>query len=107
MEEKEKILKEEQQKLTSDSEQRRQGNADIEYYDGEDRPRQDAEAADLPQGVSQEIIENPNNSTTIRRTVVNETEVDVYEKTFFPWGGVFYTKNGNNITQDSWDNNSR
>ena len=107
VEEKEKILKEEQQKLTSDSEQRRQGNADIEYYDGEDRPRQDAEAADLPQGVSQEIIENPNNSTTIRRTVVNETEVDVYEKTFFPWGGVFYTKNGNNITQDSWDNNSR
>ena len=107
IEEKEKALKEEQQKLEADSEERRIENADRKYYDGEDRPRQDAEASDLPQGVSQEIIENPNNSTTIRRTVVNGTEVDVYEKNFFPWGGVYYTKNGNNITEDSWDNNTR
>ena len=70
-------------------------------------PRQDPEAADMPQGVSEEIIENPNNSTTIRRTVVNGTEVDIYEKTFFSWGGVYYTKNGSNITQDNWDANSR
>lgn len=107
IEEKEKKLKEEDIRLEAESKTRRQENIDKEYYDGEDRPRQDAEAADLPQGVSEEIIENPNNSTTIRRTVVNGTEVDVYEKTFFPWGGVFYTKNGNNITEENWNNNSR
>ena len=107
IEEKEKVLKEETESWNSESEQRRQDNADEEYYQGEDRPRQDPRASEFKQGVTEEIIENQNNSTTIRRTVVNGTEVDVYEKTFFSWGAVYYTKNGNNITEETWDAESK
>jgi hypothetical protein len=107
IEEKVKALKEESDELNMESEKRRQDNASEEFYEGEDRPRQDPRASEFRQGVTEEIIENQNNSTTIRRTVVEGTEVDVYEKTFFSWGGVFYTKNGNNITEETWDAESK
>jgi len=107
IEEKVKVLKEEGESLGAESEKKRQENLEEEYYQGEDLPRQDPEASDYNQGVTEEIIENDNNSTTIRRVVVNGTEVDIYEKTFFAYGEVFYTKNGNNITQETWDAESR
>lgn len=107
IEDKEVALKEETQKLNAESEKRRQDMNDREFYKGEDKPRQDPEAADYPQGVTEEVIENANNSTTIRRIVVEGTEVDTYEKTFFPWGEVFYKKNGTNITQETWDAESK
>lgn len=107
VEQKTEALKENQKSLNEESKKQREEMADREFYQGEDMPRQDAEAADYPQGVTEDIIENKNNSTTIRRTVVNGTEVDIYEKTLYPYGGTFYTKNGNNITEETWDAESR
>jgi len=107
VEEKTKSLKNKQKSLDTEAQKRRQENADREFYEGEDLPREDQAAAEYPQGVTEEIIENKNNSTTIRRIVVNGTEVDIYEKTLYPYGGTFYTKNGTNITEEMWDAESR
>ncbi len=100
-------LKEETESLNAESEKRRQENSEKEYYSGEDKPRQDPESAEYPQGVTEKIIENSNGSTTIRRIVVEGTQTDIYEKTLYSWGGIFYTKNGANITKEIWDEESR
>ena len=107
IEEQVEVLTEEEKRLKLEAEKLRQANSEKEYYQGDDRPRQDRMAENYPQGVTEEIIENQNNSTTIRRIVVEGTVVDIYEKTLYSWGGVFYTKNGGNITQEDWDNNSK
>lgn len=107
IEEKTEVLKEKTKELEAASENRRQEMKDRDFYEGEDLPRQDRMAEEFPQGVSEEIIENANNSTTIRRVVVNGTEVDIYEKTLYAWGGIFYTKNGDNITKEEWDAKSK
>ena len=107
IEEQVEVLTEEEKRLKLEAEKLRQANSEKEYYQGEDRPRQDRMAENYPQGVTEEIIENHNNSTTIRRIVVEGTVVDIYEKTLYSWGGVFYIKNGGNITQEDWDNNSK
>lgn len=103
---KEEALKKQSEEWNNKSEKRRSENLNKEYYAGEDKPREDAEAADYPQGVTEKVIEGEN-STTIRRIVVNGTQVDIYEKTLHNYGGVFYTKNGNNITEEVWDQESR
>lgn len=105
--EKTEALKTEQLSLDKESEQRRQENAAKEFYEGEDNPRQDSESANYPQGVTEKIIENSNGSTTIKRIVVEGTETNIYEKTLHPWGGVFYTRNGTNITEEAWDLESK
>ena len=107
IEELEVDLKEKTEELVEESEKRRKKNEEEEFYIGEKKERQDQSAADYPQGVTEEIIENQNNSTTIRRIVVEGTRTDIYEKTLYKWGGIFYTKNGTNITQDIWDRESR
>ena len=107
IEEIEKDLKKENEELDNASEKRRKKNSEEEYYIGEKRIRQDKSSADYPQGVTEKIIENQNNSTTIRRIVVESTRTDIYEKTLYKWGGIFYTKNGTNITKDSWDSESK
>jgi tetratricopeptide (TPR) repeat protein len=106
VEEKEKALEKQKKEWTAESEKRRSDKLDKEYYSGEAKPREDQEAANYPQGVSEKIIEGEN-STTIRRTVVDGTQVDIYEKTLHNYGGVFYTKNGENITEELWDQESR
>ena|GEM_PF-340996 len=93
--------------LESESEKRRKNNKEQEFYTGEKQKRQDQSAADYPQGISEEVVENQNNSTTIKRVVVEGTQADFYEKTLYQWGGIFYTKNGTNITKDIWDKESR
>ena len=103
----EEELAEQTTELEKESEIRRKKNEDKEFYQGEDKIRQDQSAADYPQGVTEKIIENQNNSTTIRRIVVEGTQTDIYEKTLYKWGGIFYTKNGTNITEDIWDKESR
>jgi len=103
---KEEALKKQSEEWNNESEKRRSENLNKEYYAGEDKPREDAEAADYPQGVTEKVIEGEN-STTIRRIVVNGTQVDIYEKTLHNYGGIFYTKNGNNITEEVWDQESR
>lgn len=105
--EKTEALQEEKLSLDEEAEKKRQENLKKEFYKGEDKPRQDPESANHPQGVSEEIIENDNGSTTIRRTKVEGTETDVYEKTLHSWGGIFYTKNGSNITKETWDSESK
>jgi len=90
-----------------EAEKRRQNASDKEYYEGEDKPRKDQEAANYPQGVTEKIIEHPNGSTTIRRIKVEGTEVDTYEKTLFAYGNITYTKNGKPITKENWDANSK
>ena len=109
LEKQEQQIKEVYEEWNSESEKRRGEMSEREFYQGEDKPRQDPESAELSQGVTEEIIENQNNSTTIRRTVVEGTEVDVYEKTFFPWGEgqVYYSKNGTSITKETWDAESK
>lgn len=101
------VLKTESERLEEEAEKKRQANSELEFYQGEDKPRQDRMAENYPQGVTEEIIENQNSSTTIRRIVVEGTEVDIFEKTLYSWGGVFYTLNGDNITKDIWDENSK
>ena len=103
----EEELAEQTTELEKESEIRRKKNEDKEFYQGEDKIRQDQSAADYPQGVTEKIIENQNNSTTIRRIVVEGTQTDIYEKALYKWGGIFYTKNGTNITEDIWDKESR
>lgn len=107
IEEKTEDLEEVKEDWNEEAESRRQNNADQEFYDGEDKPRQDRLAGELPQGFTEEIIENPNGSTTIRRYVVNGTQTDIYEKTYFSWGNVTYTKNGTHITEETWDTESK
>ncbi len=91
----------------SEAEKRRQEAKDKKFYEGEDKPREDPEAANYPQGVTEKIIENPNGSTTIRRIKVEGTQVDIYEKTLFSYGKIHYTKNGAPITKEMWDANSK
>jgi len=108
IEEKTEDLKEVQEEWNAEAEEKRQENKDPEFYEGEDKPRQDRLAGELPQGVTEEVIENTNGSTTLRRYVVNGTQTDVYEKTYFTWGGkVTYTKNGTHITSETWDSESK
>ena len=107
IEEQEKTLKEISTVHVIEAEKRRKEQESKEFYQGEKKVRQDQSAADYPQGVTEEIIENQNNSTTIKRVVVDGTQTDMYEKTLYKWGGVFYTKNGNNVTRDIWDKETR
>jgi tetratricopeptide (TPR) repeat protein len=107
IEELEKDLKKENDEFVNASEKRRKKNSEEDYYLGEKKIRQDKSSADYPQGVTEKIIENQNNSTTIRRIVVESTRTDIYEKTLYKWGGIFYTKNGRNITKDMWDSESK
>lgn len=91
----------------SESEKRRQEALGKEYYEGEEKPREDPEAANYSQGVTEKVIENSNGSTTIRRIKVEGTQVDIYEKTLFSYGKIHYSKNGSPITKEMWDSNSK
>jgi hypothetical protein len=99
----ESVRKQEQ----NESEKRRQAALDKEYYEGEEKPREDPESANYPQGVTEKIIENSNGSTTIRRVKVEGTQVDIYEKTLYAYGKIHYSKNGSPITKETWDSNSK
>ncbi|MFT6166558.1 MAG: tetratricopeptide (TPR) repeat protein [Vicingaceae bacterium] len=103
----EEDLKEQTIELVNESKIRRKKNEEEEFYIGEKKERQDQSSANYPQGVTEEVLENQNNSTTIKRIVVEGTQTDIYEKTLYKWGGVFHTKNGTNITEDIWDKESR
>ena len=91
----------------SEAERRRQEAEGKEYYEGEDKPREDPESANFPQGVTEKIIENTNGSTTIKRIKVEGTQVDIYEKTLFSYGKIHYAKNGSPITKETWDSYSK
>ena len=56
----EEELAEQTTELEKESEIRRKKNEDKEFYQGEDKIRQDQSAADYPQGVTEKIIENQN-----------------------------------------------
>ena len=85
----EEELAEQTTELEKESEIRRKKNEDKEFYQGEDKIRQDQSAADYPQGVTEKIIENQYNSTTIRRIVVEGTQTDIYEKNLTQMGWYF------------------
>lgn len=95
-----------QQAIEDEAQARNTAKASINsdaYYTGEKRKRNDADLANkYPQGVTEEIIDGDRNSTTIRRIVVEGTQVDIYEKTFYSWGAIFYNKNGVNIDEETW-----
>lgn len=78
-----------------------------EYYKGEKKLRNDEIASKYPQGVTEEIIDGKDNSTTIRRIVKTGTQVDIYEKTLYTWGAVYYTKNGTNIDEAAWQRETK
>ncbi|MCB9359866.1 MAG: hypothetical protein H6587_10380 [Flavobacteriales bacterium] len=74
-----------------------------DVYQGEEHLSENLELADkYPQGITEETSE-VGNAIVLRRVKVTGTHVDVYEKTFYKWGGTFYTKNGYNITETLWD----
>lgn len=74
-----------------------------EVYKGEQHLSENLELADkYPQGITEETSEI-GNTIVLKRIKVTGTHVDVYEKTHYKWGGVFYTKNGYNITEALWD----
>ncbi|MBW6482603.1 MAG: hypothetical protein K0B10_06040 [Vicingaceae bacterium] len=58
-----------------------------------------------PQGITEEEKET-GNAIVLKRIKVTDDHVDVYEKIFYKWGGIFYTKNGESISQNIWDNES-
>jgi len=58
-----------------------------------------------PQGITEEEKET-GNAIVLTRIKVTDDHVDVYEKIFYKWGGIFYTKNGDSISQNIWDNES-
>jgi tetratricopeptide (TPR) repeat protein len=74
-----------------------------DVYQGEEHLSENLELADkYPQGITEETSEI-GNAIVLRRVKVTGTHVDVYEKTFYKWGGTFYSKNGYNITETLWD----
>ena len=101
-ERKQELSQMEAERLSASGE-RNHRNLETEYYTGAAKLRNDSLASRYPQGISEEIIEGKNGSTTIRRIVVTGTQADVYTKTLHAWGGVFYTKNGRNITEVTWN----
>ncbi len=58
-----------------------------------------------PQGITEEERET-GNAIVIRRIKVTGEHVDVYERIFYKWGGVYYSKNGVSISKTIWDNES-
>lgn len=77
-------------------------NYKMDYYRGEPKPKTSELSGKYPQGVVEEV--KPfENGTILRRIVTNGSQVDVYEKIYYKWGGVYYTKNGRHITQAIWD----
>jgi tetratricopeptide (TPR) repeat protein len=75
---------------------------DVEYYQGEKQARKSADASKYPQGVTEETYEE-GNSIVVKRFVVTGETLDEYEKIYYTWGGVFYKKNGQDITAAIWD----
>ncbi len=105
IETKQLALEEERKAREAASEARRQANLEQDFYKGEKKPRENREAENYPQGITEKVLEG-NNSTTIRRIVVNGTQVDIYEKTLYQYGEVFYSKNGTSITKETWNKES-
>ena len=59
-----------------------------------------------PLGFTEETLEKDKMMIT-RRIIVTEEQTDVYEKIVHHWGGIFYQKNGQNITKALWDLKSK
>jgi hypothetical protein len=59
-----------------------------------------------PDGVYEEIITE--NNRTIKRYVVSKNEVvDIFKMVIYSWGGTFYFKNGNSITKNEFDKETK
>jgi hypothetical protein len=60
-------------------------------------------ARKYPQGITEEIIDDKDQRKTVtRRIVVKGTDAHEYQKIVYSFG-TFYTKNGDNITVDTWN----
>ncbi len=55
----------------------------------------------FPEGVS-ETVEKEGNRTTTTRVVVKDGSGNEYKKVVHEWGGVFYFKNGEAVTERTW-----
>ena len=95
----------EQARLTAEADERRM-RFDGDFYSGEKKPRLPEEAARHTNGVTEESYEQ-GDSYIIKRTVVNENGINEYEKIFFKWGGVYYKKNGVDITDVIWNSETK
>jgi tetratricopeptide (TPR) repeat protein len=71
------------------------------YYTGEAKIPNSELKGKFPEGVTEETLEE-GNALILKRYVVKGDRVDVYQKIYYKWGGVFYTKNGYNITEALW-----
>lgn len=61
----------------------------------------DAEGNPYPEGMTEEVIEKKN-VTIIKRIIVKGREVDVYQKATHRWGGVFFFKNDQGVSERIW-----
>jgi hypothetical protein len=60
-------------------------------------------ARKYPQGITEEVIEDKDQRKTVtRRIVVNGTEAHEYQRIVYSFA-TYYTKNGDNITIDTWN----
>ncbi len=74
---------------------------DRNYYRGEKKPRYPNEAREHGEGITEETLEQ-DGAIILKRTVVQDGGINVYEKIFYKWGGVYYKKNGVDSSEAVW-----
>ena len=90
-----------QTELTADADERRL-NYDGNFYTGEEKPRYAEKAKQYPQGVTEESFQE-DDAFVIKRIVVTGENYNEYKKIFYKWGGIFYKKNEEEITEVIWN----
>ena len=91
--------------MSADADERRL-NFDGNFYTGEEKPRYPEKARQYRQGVTEESYQE-DDAYVIKRIVVTGEDYNEYVKIFYKWGGIFYKKNGEEITEVIWNTETR
>lgn len=91
--------------LTANADERRM-NYDPDFYTGEEKPRYPELAREHPQGVTEETYQE-NEAYVIKRIVVEGDDYNEYLKIYYKWGGIYYKKNGEPITETIWNSETQ
>lgn len=94
-------IQDENSQWRAQSKERMLKKANVTYYRGEAQPHNATVAKKNSQGVTEKKYQEGDN-IILERVVVNGDSADVYKKIHTTWGGVFYTKNGRNISEALW-----
>ncbi len=96
----EAIIDQEAQRVADADERRMQFDRD--FYTGEKKPRYPELAREYSQGVTEETYQE-DEAFVVKRIVVTGENIDEYKKIYYKWGGIFYQKNGRDITETVWN----